>query len=460
MNKLFSLKIEKVALGGYGIGFAEGKAVFVPATAIGDEVVVELLRERKDMAFARAVTYSQRGEGAISPECEAFGGETPCGGCDWLNLDYPTQLKYKTLLVKELLQPLSPGTVIADIIPSPEQERYRNKSFMPVGEDETGLYCGIYARWSHRIVHHQHCTLHQQVFDLIARRSLEIMGKAGVTAYNETNHTGTLRHLGFRISADRERILIVIVTRSGKLPFSGLLVKQLTEEFPQICSIVQNINREVGNVILGAEEKVLFGEPWLTDELGGHSFRIHYRSFWQVNTGTVAGIIDHLRVHLSPEDVLYDAYAGIGSLGLSLASSVSQVLCIEESSEAAADGEMNMNHNSISNAGFLCAKTEDALPTLLDPKVLNSSDKPTALILDPPRSGVQIEALQAILHTRIPRVFYLSCSPMTLCRDLKILLADGLYELKSVQPFDMFPQTWHIETLAVLQLKQDTPQEP
>lgn len=452
MKRLFPLRIEKLALEGYGLGYHEGKAVFVPCAVPGDEIEAWLLRERKDVAFAQAENFLRRGEGVIPSRCAAFGGEDPCGGCDWLELDYPWQLRYKRELLSELLQPLAPEVEIPETQASPVQIHYRNKAFLPVGGDEKGLHCGIFARWSHHIVQHQSCLLHPPLFDKIAQRCLEILYRTGVSPYDEISHSGTLRHIGFRCSRDLEQVQLILVTRSGKLPFSNLLVKQLTTEFRQLCGIVQNINRERGNVILGREEKLLWGEPWLFDAVGGVNFRIHYRSFWQVNTPLLKRIIGILRGMLSPDDVVYDAFAGIGSLGLCLAGSVKKVLCIEENPAAVADGEFTAEQNKIANASFLCAKTEDALPALLGTANAENAERPQVLILDPPRSGVQSQALQAITSAAIPRIFYLSCSPITLYRDLKILLDSGLYRINLIRPCDMFPQTWHVETLVGLEL--------
>ena len=294
MKDRFRLKIEKMALEGHGIGFNENKAVFVPYTAVGDEIEAALTRERKDMAFARAVQFFERGEGVVEAPCKVFGIEKPCGGCDWLHLDYATQLKYKTCLIRELFNSLAPELVVPDTVPSPVTRHYRNKAFMPVGEVEGKLIHGIYARWSHHIVPHEDCHLHPPVFDAIALRALEIMSRAGVKAYDEHTHSGTLRHIGFRVSEDHSRVILVLVTRSGKLPFSKLLVKQITEEFPALAGVVQNINRDRGNVILGTEEKLLWGEPWLLEEIAGLRFRVSYNSFWQVNTGILEKVVESL----------------------------------------------------------------------------------------------------------------------------------------------------------------------
>jgi 23S rRNA (uracil1939-C5)-methyltransferase len=448
--KKLKLTIGKLALGGYGIGHAEGRTVFVPNTAIGDAVEAEVVSERKGIAFARVLTYESRPSGTTDPGCDAFQPPSFCGGCDWLMLPYEKQLQAKTELLQELFQPVFPDTVVKAAVPSPSPRHYRNKTFMPVGADEENLFYGIFERGSHRIVPHRRCLIHPPLFDAIASRCVDICRKAGVQAYDEGKHGGSLRHIGIRASADESRILLILVTRTARLPFSHLLVKQLTEEFPAICGIVQNINRERGNVILGDEEKVLHGKPYLYDELGGLSFRIHYRSFWQVNNSITALIIDKIKTLLSKDARVLDAYSGIGSLGLNLASSCREVVCVEECREAVADGEANAALNNLANAGFINARVEDALPALLGDGQIPGFD---AVVLDPPRKGVDPASLAAIVTAGIPTIVCLSCSPMTLLRDLKLLTAQGTYELKLIQPYDMFPQTWHIETLALLQRK-------
>lgn len=438
-----------MALEGHGIGFNENKAVFVPYTAVGDEIEARLTRERKDMAFARAVEFYQRGEGVVEAPCTVFGIETPCGGCDWLHLDYATQLKYKSCLIRELFKSLAPELTIPEAIPSANIRHYRNKAFMPVGEVDGKIIHGIYARWTHHIVQHEVCQLHPPIFDAIARRALEIMTRAGVKAYDEAKHSGNLRHIGFRCSRDQSKVLMVLVTRSGKLPFSKILVKQITEEFPQISGIVQNINRVRGNVILGTEEKLLWGEPWLVEELAGLKFRVSYNSFWQVNSGILEKVVELLKERVDPQATVFDLYSGLGALGLSLAADVKKVLCVEDNPQAVVDGDFNLLENGIGNAGFLRAKVEEVLPKLLE----SDEEKPNTVILDPPRSGVRQPVLDALFGARIPRIFYLSCSPMTLRRDLKFLLDSGFYEIKLIQPFDMFPHTWHVENLAEIVLK-------
>jgi len=441
VKTLNQLKVEKIAMGGSGIAFFEGKAIFIPHTAPGDVVDAILTTEKKDHAFARVTHYHSRGEGVIDSSCAAFDSEPPCGGCDWLMVDYATQTAWKDILVRELFQNSMDTGTIFPIIPSPLPRHYRNKVFMPVG----AAGYGIFAPWSHEIVPHANCQNHPPVFDLIAQKTWELCQKAKVEPYNEHTHTGTLRHIGLRCNHDQSEILLILVTRSGRLPFAGLIAKSLSTEFPQIKGIIQNINPEKGNVILGSKEKLLLGEDHIFDRLSDMSFRIHYRSFWQINTPSMENILDALRACMKPGTRVLDAYCGIGAIGLALANEVQSVTGIESVPEAIHDAKLNATDNSIANSSFYCGKFEDLLPGLLSQEAFD------AIILDPPRSGVEKSALEAILEAGIPTILYLSCAPMTLARDIKLLRA--AYQVDKLMSFDMFPNTWHIECLAVLSRK-------
>jgi 23S rRNA (uracil1939-C5)-methyltransferase len=437
------LRIEKIAMGGMGLGFWQDKAIFVPNTAIGDEIDFEITLEKKDHAFAKAVKFHQRGEGVIPVKCEAFEGKEPCGACDWLMLDYPTQLKYKHNLVQELFREQS--IEVDPVIPSPQENHYRNKVYMPVGE---GYSYGMFARYSHQIVEHETCLNHPPIFDEIARTLMQLCRKAKVEIYNEESHKGCLRHIGLRCNRDQSEILLILVCRNGRLPFSKTITQGLIEAFPQIVGIVQNINRERGNVILGPEEKLLWGRDYLKDTLSEISFRIHYRSFWQVNPDTMEEILNLMRAELKGSKRLIDAYCGIGAIGLSLASSLEALLGIEELGAAIDDAKQNAADNGFENTRFIAGKFEQMITQISEEFAAD------AIVLDPPRSGVPQSSLWAIRKAEINKILYLSCSPMSLARDMKILLTGDKYKLKSLHCFDMFPNTWHIESLAVFEIQK------
>nr|MDK2850829.1 rRNA (uracil1939-C5)-methyltransferase [Candidatus Cloacimonadota bacterium] len=437
------LRIEKIAMGGMGLGFSQNKAIFVPNTTIGDLIDFTITLEKKDHAFARAVKFYERGEGVIPIVCEAFEQEEPCGACDWLMLDYPTQLKHKHDLIQDLFKEYI--SEVESVIPSTNQYHYRNKVYMPVGQD---YRYGMFARYSHQIVEHKTCMNHPPIFDEIARTLMDLCRKAKVEIYDEMTHKGCLRHIGLRCNRDQSEILLIMVCRNGRLPFSKTITQGLIEAFPQIVGIVQNINRDRGNVILGPEQKLLWGRDYLNDNLSDLSFRINYRSFWQVNSDTLEEILALMRAELKGARRVIDAYCGIGAIGLSLASSLDELIGIEELEEAVEDARQNAADNGFKNTRFVAGKFEQVISEI------SQSFAADAIILDPPRSGVPESSLGAIRKAEIGKILYLSCSPMSLARDMKILLEGGKYRLKSLHGFDMFPNTWHIETLAVLEIQK------
>jgi len=439
------LSIEKIALHGYGLGYAEGKAVFVPYTMPGDCVDVKVLLEKKDVIFGVVAEYKEIPKTSLLPACDAFGGENACGGCDWLMAPYELQLEWKTELIRQTFEPLKLGRKVRSTVASPLPQHYRNKSFLPAGKGSDGLYFGMYERYSHNVVPHRRCLLQPPVMDEILDELTSFAHKAKLEPYDEITGKGILRHAGIRLNRTGDEILVILVTKGSKLPFTNQLIRTLINRFPMIKGIIQNINRSVGNVILGNEEKLLFGSPYLNEELDGIKLRLHYKSFFQVNQAVATLLYQHLDSLLDNDETVLDAYCGIGSIGLYLAGKARAVHGVEEVSEAVADAEYNCSLNQIKNAKFHCGRVEDLLPSLVRQHSFST------IVLDPPRKGVDSASLQVIAEQNIPRILYVSCSPMTLERDVKYLVQQG-YKVQSITPFDMFPQTWHIET--VVQLKR------
>jgi len=439
------LDIEKVALHGYGLGFAEGKAVFVPFTMPGDCVNATVRIEKKDVIFADVEEYIHTSDISVIPKCDAFGGTQACGGCDWLMAPYRTQLHWKTELIKQTFEPWQLAVKVKKAVPSTQPEHYRNKSFLPAGESDNGLYFGMYERYSHNVVPHRNCLLQPPVMDEIISEVTAFADKVKLEAYSETAHSGALRHLGIRINKAGDEILLIPVTKGSKFPFTKQFIRTLTEAFPQITGIVQNINRSIGNVILADEDKLLYGSPYLNDELCGIRLRLHYKSFFQVNHGTAEKLCSYLKSCLTKDDTVLDAYCGTGVFGLIMADKVHQVHGIEELPQAIADAEFNRQLNGIDNAVFHTGQVESILPQLMKTNAF------TTVILDPPRKGVDTALLKFIAERKIPQILYVSCNPMTLVRDAK-LLADNGYKVQEITPYDMFPQTWHIETVVRLSL--------
>ncbi len=449
------VEIRKIGMNGYGIGYADSRTIFVPYTLVGDIVEVELTHLRKDIAFGRVVHYYARSKDYIEPVCEAFGPEQRCGGCDWLNCTYEQQIAYKTELLMQAFHKLKPGSPKDDhsaessssldclVQRSPRKEHYRNKVFLPVSEQDGRLVYGIFERFSHRVVPHRDCRIQNQSFDPICRKIVEICTKAGIQAYNETMQSGTLRHIGIRTNLEGNELLIILVTKAKRLPFSKLLVKELISAFPTVVGIIQNIQREPTNVILGNEEFVLWGQSYLMDRIGEMRYRIDYKSFYQVNGVVTKLLYDYVKSKLKPGSKLIDAYCGIGTIALYLSDVAQCVLGIEDNQAAVEDANFNLSLNGVTNASFIQGKVEDCLAA---EDGLTDYD---TIIFDPPRKGLEQSIIEQIAVSQIKEIIYVSCNPMTLARDLERFQERG-FEVSSLQGFDMFPQTWHVETVATL----------
>lgn len=440
-----NLIIEKIAMHGYGLGFAENKAVFVPFAMTGDIINANVRLEKKEVIFGSIERIVKPSEDRIQADCNAFAGEHACGGCDWLMAAYQNQLSWKTELIKQTFHPLNLSDKVKDTIPSPEPHFYRNKSFLPAGANKDGLYFGMYEKYSHNVISHKKCLLQPAVMDEILAEITQFAHQVKLEPYNEKTHKGILRHVGIRINKEQNEILLVLVTKGSKFPFTKQFIRTMTTRFPQITGIIQNINPLVGNVILGETDKTLFGSPYLNDISNNVKLRLHYKSFLQINSPTAEMMYSYLMDNLTADDIVLDAFCGIGSIGLFLAAKVKQVHGIEEVAKAISDAEYNQKLNNIENSSFHLGKVEDLLPALMQ------KHKFSSVVLDPPRKGVEPAALLTIAKYKVPLILYVSCNPMTLARDVAILMEKG-YKVKEITPFDMFPQTWHIETAVKLSL--------
>ncbi|MBN2829259.1 MAG: 23S rRNA (uracil(1939)-C(5))-methyltransferase RlmD [Candidatus Cloacimonetes bacterium] len=433
------LVIEKPVFGGYGLGFHEGHAVFVPNALIGDIVRVKIKYSKKGSLFGDIEDYIEHSPDYTKPICEVFGR---CGGCNWLNLPYLKQLEYKTTIVKEILHELD--FPIKAVQGSPVSNFYRNKSFLPISGSSKEPKIGMFAGQTHDVIEHETCMLHPKVFDDIADLIKAYIIKANVSIYDEVSGKGTLRHLGIRYSERTGQIIVILVTKTKKLPFTKQLVHLLQENVKNLVGVVQNINNDPGNRIMGSEDIVLYGVPYIEEELMGKSFRLHYQSFFQVNTSQAEAMLKFAAKFLQSESILVDAFCGTGSIGIALSEYCRKVIGIETVTQAVDDARENAKRNKIPNCKYYCGTVEHLLPQII------KSSSPDIIIFDPPRKGLDAQTVQLIVDSTIPRIIYISCNPSTQVRDLKLMVKAG-YRLVEMQAFDMFPHTWHIENVAYLE---------
>lgn len=292
----------------------------------------------------------------------------------------------------------------------------------------------------------QSCLIQTDISDQIVETMRQLCQELEIDPYNESLNLGVLRHVIVRVGFKTEEIMVTLVTRTHEIPNSELLIQRLVSKYPKIKSIAQNVNPKVTNVIFGDETRILYGEPYIYDEMNGIRFAISPRSFYQVNpiqTETLySKAVEYAQ--LSGNEIVFDAYCGIGTITLFLAQHAKQVYGVEIIPEAIEDAKMNARLNGFENTQFAVGKSEEIIPAWIENGIV-----PDVIVVDPPRKGCDRSLLDTMLEAAPDRIVYVSCDSSTLARDLRVLI-DGGYKLEVVQPVDMFPQTAHIECVAKL----------
>jgi 23S rRNA (uracil1939-C5)-methyltransferase len=260
--------------------------------------------------------------------------------------------------------------------------------------------------------------------------------------YKEETHSGNIRHIGFRVSRNNE-IIVIIVTKKSRLAFTNGLIRTLIENYPTITGIVQNINPTRGNTIVSEHDKLLFGEAHFFEDVLGLKFKVNYQSFFQVNLKIADLLFQFIIQHLQKKDIVIDAFCGIGIIALLIAKSVTKVIGIESNKQAYKDALENAAINSVENVSFSLGKVEELLANLLQNDVVNT------IIFDPPRKGLDASILEIVCQSNIEKIIYISCDPLTQKRDVASLLKEN-FSIEEIQPFDMFPHTFHIENVIIL----------
>lgn len=445
-NDLIQLKITSATAEGSGVGRTEdGLAVFVPMSAIGDELTVRILKVKKTYAFGKLEEIITPSPARIEPDCPNF---SKCGGCVWRHITYAEECRIKEIKVRDAVERIGGiQTEIKPIIACDRTDRYRNKAQLPVGKDRDGnVQIGFYSFHSHRIVDCGDCALQPEQFAEVIKITREFAQKYDVPIYDETTGKGRLRHLYIRYAEISDELMVCYVVNGNGLKHEDILLKNLREALPNLKTVIFNSNREKTNVILGSKNRVAYGEGTIEDELCGKRFRISPFSFWQVNRAQAEKLYSKAReyANLSGSENLLDLYCGTGTIGLTMADGCASLIGVEIIPDAVRDAELNAERNGVKNARFICADAPAAAEQLRQEGV-----SPDVVILDPPRKGCCEELVETVAKMQPERVVYVSCDPATLARDLKYFAERG-YVTREVTPCDMFSRTAHVESVALL----------
>ena len=448
-NQVLTLTIERLSNDGSGVAHSpDGEAVFVPGTAPGDEADIRIVKDCGRYAFGILDTLRTSSPDRIPVDCAVAG---PCGGCSLRHLDYAAELRAKQENVTDAFRRIGGLDVpVLDALPSPEVDRYRNKVQFPVGRDKNGAPCiGFYAGRTHRIVPCPDCKLQPGILNDIGNALCSFFGAHDIQPYDEASGKGLVRHIFLRRGAHSGQIMVCIVCTRAKLPHSAELVEQLTAQFPDIATVLVNVNPRNTNVILGTETHTLCGPGFIEDTLCGVPVRLGPLSFYQVNTLAAERLygIAAEYAQLQPDDLLLDLYCGMGTIGLSMVDRCRSLIGVEIVPEAIDSAKANaarMGEAVAARSRFFCADAGKAASQLAAEGL-----HPDVIVLDPPRKGCDEATLSAVVAMSPRRVVYVSCNPSTAARDAKWLETQG-YRTEKVQPVDLFPRTKHVECVIAL----------
>jgi 23S rRNA (uracil1939-C5)-methyltransferase len=469
------LVIENLAFGGEGVAHLEGFAVFVPGALPGERVRVTAREVKDRWARAELKTVLEASPHRVSPPCPIF---SECGGCQWQHFDPAGQLASKRQAVVDSLERIGrlPGIQVEPCLPSPEPYGYRNKALPVVSMRGGHFVAGIYEPRSHSLVPYNTCPIQTDAINQLVQKALRKIEQAGLTPYQPKSHTGFFRHLVVRHGLGTGEMLLAFVTREAQSterltrptvvmePSEKVLPRiasELMAEVPGLVGVLQNINTARTNIVLGPETRVLAGATHFRESFDGLTLRVSLHSFLQVNTAQAAQLHEVVRGALGKASdgkkwgTVLDLYCGIGTLALAVSSSADYVLGVEEVGPAVEDARENARLNQKKNLDFVQG---DAAETLVGLKAQGLTQV-DAVILDPPRKGVQPELLARLAAMGPERLVYVSCDPSTLARDLALLSKHG-YKVDWIQPLDMFPQTYHVESVARLTRIVSPTQEP
>ncbi len=425
-----------------GVCKIEGYPVFVKDALKGEKALIKVIKTNKNFGFGRLIEIKEESPFRKRPICDHF---YECGGCNMMHMNYEMQLGFKKHRVKETLRKLGHiETDVDDTVGMQNPYYYRNKAIIPFGTERGKIVAGMYKPRSHDIVDIRKCHVWPKVFTDITRFLKRMFETLELSIYDEKSHVGLIRGIMLRRSMHTEHVSLTLITNGENLLYSDTIVNALIERFPSVRSIVQNINEAKTNVMLSQKSKVLYGEDAIYDTLLGVKYKISHQSFYQINPEQTELLYRKALdvADLQKSDTVLDAYCGIGTIGLSAASEVKQVIGVDSVAKAIEDAWANARMNGIGNARFETGNIEDMMDTFREEPI-------DILFVDPPRKGLKRPFIDAVIDRGVSRMVYVSCNVSTLARDLNIFVSNG-YRIDSVTPFDMFPQTSHVETVVRL----------
>ena len=449
-NETYTVDIVDNGFGGEGIAKIDGFTIFIPNAIKGEKCEVLIVKVLSSQAYGKLIKVIEASENRVEVDCSTY---QRCGGCDLRHMAYGNTLKLKRATVQSLVNKgLNNKIEVKSTLGMDNPYNYRNKAQYPVGLDKNGIPAiGVFAQRTHTIIPIEKCMIKTEISQDIAKTIINFIKEKNISVYNEEKQTGLVRHIVIKVGKYTNQVMCILVvnSRDYNSQIDTELVDLLRRKYPEIKTIIKNINTQNTNVILGKENINIYGDGYIEDKLGEYTFKISPMSFYQVNP-VQAEVLYNTAIEaakLTKEDILFDLYCGIGTIGIFASKYVKQVYGIEIVPQAISDAIENAKINNIKNAEFIVGNVEFAFDELINKKKII----PTAIIVDPPRKGLDDKTIQNILKIKPEKLVYISCNPATMVRDLGKM--EEVYNIIKIQPVDMFPFTKHVECCSVLYLK-------
>lgn len=443
-NDELVVNIEKFSNLGTGIAKVDGQVVFVENACPDDVVKIKITKVNKNYATAKTVEVITPSRHRVEPFCPM---QKVCGACQMQFIDYGYQLQLKKQMVEDAMRSIGHlDVVVNNPIESPEVKNYRRKIQYPISQTKNSgrIIAGYFKPQSHEIVNIKYCPIQPEICDKIIDFVRENAPKFSLTGFNEKKHTGDLRHVVIRSSADNGNCLVTLVVNATKM-FDRLndFAKSVFEEFDDVVGVCVNFNSKKTNVILGQETVCLYGQDYVEERILDKCFKIGADTFFQINPKSAENIFKYVKkqVEKFENPTVLDTYAGIATFGIVVSDVAQKVVSVESNQSSIEKAKEVVELNNISNVELFAQDTTKYLKSI--------KRKFDITILDPPRKGCTQEALEEVLAHTKKQIIYVSCNPATLARDLKYMTEHGA-KVESIQPFDMFCHTYHIENVAII----------
>lgn len=448
-NKEYIVDIIDNGYDGEGIAKIEDFTIFINGAIKNEKCKILIVKVNKSYAFGKLLEVINKSQNRIDSDCKTY---KRCGGCSLRHIKYEETLNIKKNMVQNLVdKSLTNKVEVKNVIGMENPIYYRNKLQYPIGRDKNGNpIMGVFANRTHEIIPVENCMIQNQDAEKVAKEVFRFIKENNISIYDEISRKGSIRHIIVKIGLKTEEIMCIIVSNNERIEKENELVETIKSKFPQVKTIIKNINNKNTNVILGDKNIVLYGEGYIYDKLGEYIFKISPMSFYQTNP-VQTEILYNKAIEfakLEKDDILCDLYCGIGTIGIFASNQVKKVYGIEIVEEAVEVAKENAKINNVDNIEFIVGDVEKAFKVLIHEKKI----MPNAVIVDPPRRGLDNTTINVIKELNLKKLVYISCNPATMVRDLKML--EEKYDVKEIQPVDMFPYTSHVECVAVLEVKK------